>query len=475
MMIIENREQLLSHGNVTGRRMALDIIDRTMKSIDAAGLTRELVSVDGDVLQVAKLTFDLSEVRDLYVLGAGKGVLQIAEALEDLLGDRIKRGLIIEKRLEGMQRGLERIRRLRHIRVLQGGHPVPDEVSVAGARELVEIARGAGEGDLVFFCVQGGCTSLTTLPADGLSLQDVKLTTEALLRCGADIEAVNTVRSGITLLRQGSLVKYLHPAEIINIVVNDYVWSFPQNGERTGYHAGWGPCVPALESDRRRLESVVELLKGYDIWEEIPEPVQEHLTHTDVTSHVQTAQDLQRMGAKWHSFVLADPEFGAEAAHRTAQEIGLSAMLLSSTLEGEAAEVGTVYAAIAKEIVKNGRPLGPPCAIIAAGEMTVTIIGEHGQGGRNQECVLSSALALDGGHEIVVASVGTDGTDGPTPFAGGIVDGYTVARARGRGMDILEHLRRHNSSHVLAELGDAIRFNEPGCNVCDLSLILVTG
>jgi glycerate-2-kinase len=222
------------------------------------------------------------------------------------------------------------------------------------------------------------------------------------------------------------------------------------------------------------LESVVDILKGYGVWENIPQSVKNHLTHAALSSYTQTVKDFQRMGIKWHTFVLADPEYGAEAANRVAQGIGLNSMILSSAIEGEAAEVGVVYAAIAKEIVKNGRPLSPPCALIASGEMTVTIVGEHGEGGRNQECVLSAALKLDGSRDIVVASVGTDGTDGPTGIAGGIVDGHTVKRAQDKGIDIFEHLRKHNSSCVLTELGDAIRFNEPGNNVCDLSLIIVT-
>jgi glycerate 2-kinase len=479
-MIIENREELVANGNTKGRKLALDIIDYAMESIDAAGLTRNLVSVDGDVLKVGDLTYNLSKMGDIYVLGAGKGVLQIAEALENVLGERIKRGLVIEKRLGDMKRGLERIGSFKTIEVLQGGHPVPDEVALEGAKEIIEIAEGAGVGDLVFFCVQGGCSSLTTLPATGLSLEDIKETTKALLECGADIRAVSLVRTATTLLRQGSLAKHVHPAEIINLVVNDYVWDFPrfscssQEQHRDSYYAGWGPCVPVMESDRSRLESVVDILRGYDVWEKIPHSVKDYLTHADLSSHAQTVKDFERMGIKWHTFVLAGPEYGAEAANRVAQEIGVNSIILSSAIEGEAAEVGVVYAAIAKEIAKNGRPLSAPCALIASGEMTVTIVGEHGEGGRNQECVLSAALKLDGSKDVVVASVGTDGTDGPTSIAGGIVDGYTVKRAREKGIDIFENLKKHNSFYVLTELGDGIRFNEPGNNVCDLSLIIVT-
>ena len=122
----------------------------------------------------------------------------------------------------------------------------------------------------------------------------------------------------------------------------------------------------------------------------------------------------------------------------------------------------------------NGRPLNPPCAIISSGETTVTLLGKHGEGGRNQECVLSAALKINGCREIVIASICTDGTDGPTHIAGGIVDGCTVKRAEAKGIDIFDNLKKHNSSYVLTALGDAILFDQPGNNVCDLSLIIVT-
>jgi len=474
-MIIKNRDELLSHGNIEGRKIALDIIDYAMEAIDAYELTRKLISIEGNILNVGSLTYDLSKVGDIYVLGAGKAVLQIAEALENILGDRIKKGTVIEKRLDSMTRGLERIKKFRKIKVIQGSHPVPDEVVVRGAKEILEIAKEAGEGDLVFFCVQGGCTCLTTLPAEGLSLEDVKEMTDLLLKSGADVEAVNAVRIPITTLSEGRLAKHIHPAEIINIVVNDAVWSYPQGWYKSWYDiGGWGPSVPVQGSKRDDFKIAISILKKYKLWEKVPDPVKKRLRNPDPSLLAQTIMDFERMGIKYHTFVLATPEDGAVAAKKGAEEIGINSMILSSTIEGEAREVGTVFAGIAKEVAKNGRPLKPPCVIISSGETTVTIVGEHGEGGRNQECALSAALKIDGGKNIVIASLSTDGTDGPTYIAGGIVDGYTMERAKEKGIDIFENLERHNSSYVLRELGDAIFFNEPGNNVCDLALIVVT-
>lgn len=188
-----------------------------------------------------------------------------------------------------------------------------------------------------------------------------------------------------------------------------------------------------------------------------------------------TVTDYEKMGIHYHTFILASPETSACAAKVAAEKmLGLNSMILSTTLEGEAKEVGIMLAGIAKEIAKNGRPLKIPCVVISSGEKTVTITGKHGSGGRNQETVLSAALKIQEANNVVIASIGTDGTDGPTSIAGGIVDGYTLHRAMKKNIDLSECLNDHNSSYALTELGDVILFNEPGNNVCDLSLIVVT-
>jgi glycerate-2-kinase len=472
-MIIGNRRELVSHGNVKGRNVALDVINYAMEAIDGSVLVRRLVCVDGDQLRVGSLAYDLSMIDDIYVVGAGKAVFQLAEGLEGILGDRIAKGIVIEKRVSGMKRGLERISRLERIEVLQGSHPIPDEAAVRGAEKILEIAKSATERDLVFSCTTGGCTCLTTLPAEGLSLEDVRETTALLLHSGAAIDEVNAVRHHITALSGGRLAKYIHPAEIVNLIVNDAVWRFPE-GWRSFRALGWGPSAPIRDSAHNTTTAAVSVLKKYKLWDKVSDSVRHQLDKADPNTRILNARDFERMGIKYHCFVLADVEYAAEAAKKGAEEMGLSSVILSTAMEGEAREVGTVLAGIAKEIVKNGRPCRPPCVLIMSGETTVTIVGEHGKGGRNQECALSSALRFDAGENIVIASVSTDGTDGPTDAAGGIVDGYSMKRAKEKGIDIFENIQNHNSSHVLGELGDMILFNEPGTNVCDLMLIVVT-
>jgi glycerate-2-kinase len=470
-MIIRNRDELLSHGHIEARRTALDIIDSAMEAIDASSLTRNLVQRRSSCLEVGPLKFDLSTIGDIYVLGAGKAVLQMAEALDDILGDRIKAGFVIEKYLNGMKKGRERIHKFRNIKVFEGSHPIPDNATVQAARELLELAKAAKRGDLVIFCVQGGCSCLTTVPAGGLSLEDLQQTTDLLLNSGLEIKTANSVRIALTRLSGGRLAKYIYPAEIINLVVNDVVWSYRLKNE---YSFGWGPTVPLSSARQDLFKQSIDSLKSHRLWGLLPERVKNHMLNLDASLIPPTAEDLERSGVIYHTFVLASPEDGAEAAEASARQMGCRSFILSSAIEGEARDVGSVYGAIAKEIARCGRPLAPPCVVIAAGETTVTISGQHGEGGRNQEAALSAALKIDGAMNVAILSVGTDGTDGPSDIAGGIVDGYSIKRAKEKGINIEQELNRHNSSHVFRVLGDAILFDEPGNNVCDLSLVVVT-
>jgi glycerate-2-kinase len=451
----------------------LDILDAAMREIDSYRLVRNLVKVENGHMHVAGRAYALTDIRRIYVLGAGKGVTPMAIALEDVLEGRIERGLVIEKRMHGgMKEGERNTARLKKIEARRGGHPVPDESCVAGALKMLEIAGEAGEEDIVFFCVQGGCTSLTTLPAEGLDIEELQEATHFLLASGCDILQINSVRTALTRLSRGRLAREIYPASIINLVVNDYVPRF--TGYASAEDHGWGPTAPFIGAGSNDLEKTISTLKTIGRWGAIPEKIRCRLHHPEASSSPLSLEDFRRIGIKYQTCILADTRTGVEAVQHAAERIGLRSMILSSVLEGEAKEAGRFFAGVSREVLENGRPLPRPCLLIAAGEKTVRIEGPCGEGGRNQECVLSAAADIDGGYGIVIASVGTDGTDGPTPFAGGIIDGYTLSRARSLGLDHRRYLHTHDSSSFLRALGDAILFKAPGTNICDLSLILVT-
>ena len=449
-MTITNVQGLLSHGDRYGREIAVEIIEHALKELDSFNAVKKLVSIENQKLIVGNFSYPLSEIGNIYVVGAGKGVIRIAEALESILGNRIAEGTIIEKRNQG--------RKLKKINVIEAGHPIPDEESIAGAKEIVGIAKNAKLGDLVFVCITGGCSALMTLPSVGISLEDEKELTKLLLRSGSAIEEINAVRSHVSEIKGGKLAALIHPAEIINLIVVDEVAGAP-----------WGPTVP----DTTSFNDAILVLKKYNLWKNVPESVRKHLSNGKADDETLKDEDFSRIGIKFHNFVLADGRTACEAADRKAAELGLNHLILSAVMEGESSQVGIALAGIALEAEKNGVPAKPPCVLIVGGETTVTISSAYGEGGRNQEFVLAASLKIAKHRGIVIASVGTDGTDGPTDIAGGIVDGLTVERAMEKGIDIFENLRKHNSSYVLRQLKDAIFTGPTGTNVMDLRLLIV--
>ena len=250
----------------------------------------------------------------------------------------------------------------------------------------------------------------------------------------------------------------MHPAELINLIVVDEVAGLP-----------WGPTVP----DTTTFDQAISVLKKYDLLERVPRSVREHLEKADPKDETPKTNDFEHEGVKTHDFILASSDTLCESSRKKAEELGYEAMILSTAVEGESREAGIVLSGVAKEIEKNNRPVKPPCVLIVGGETTVTIEGTAGEGGRNQEFALAASLEIEGSRRIVIASIGTDGTDGPTDIAGGIVDGYTVERAKNKGIDLFESLRRHNSSYVFRQLDDAIFTGSSGTNVMDLRLLVV--
>jgi glycerate-2-kinase len=370
--------------------------------------------------------------------------------LVEVLGPRIKKGLIIVKK---GQYG-----KLDQIRVVEAGHPLPDEEGMKGAEDVVEIANEAKKGDLVFCAITGGASAMMPIPVEGVSLGDLRDLTDLLLKSGASVNEINSVRKHVSAISGGGLAMQIHPAEIINLIVVDEVASRP-----------WGPTVP----DVTTFKDAKIILKKYNLWGRVPLSIRRHLQTGLANPNLETPKPADFENLKVHNIILADNRIACEMAKKKADALGLNSLILSTVLEGESLHVGTVLASIAREIEENGRPISPPCALITGGETTVTISGKSSRGGPSQELALSFALRIEGSAKIVFASVDTDGTDGPTDVAGGIVDGETVERAKDMRLDIYGSLMKHDSFNVLTKLKDGIFTGSTGTNVMDLDVTLV--
>lgn len=446
---IMNVDELSSHGNKKGRKIVLDIVEHGIEAVDTYIATKRLVNIEGDQLTVGRRRYDLNRIRNIYVVGAGKGSFPIVNALEDILGDRIKEGVVAVKSDE--------TRKLKKMKVITAGHPMPNKMSSVAAREIIRLASQAQRRDLVFAAITGGSSALMALPAEGISLRDTIEITKLLLKSGAAIQEINAVRKHISAISGGRLTRFIYPAKIVNLTLLTNPKGMP-----------W---PDAIFADPSTFQDAIKALKSYDLWERAPRSIKAHLIKGLEDPSMETPKDLD--GAIVQTINLGDQEAACKGAAHRARELGLRSFILSLNLEGEAREIGIALAGISEEIFSFHRPFAPPCVLISAGETTVRVENAKGKGGPNQELVLSFARKIGQSGKIVIASIGTDGSDGPTEIAGGIADGFTVERARAMGLNLFDHLRYHDSSSALKQLGDAVVTGATGTNVMDLRVIFV--
>ena len=445
-----NKEELTAHGDSKLRGLAVDIIEHALAAADPRAAVNRLLQVHGDTVEIAELTLDLSEYDRIFVFGAGKASRGIAEALEGRLGDRITGGVLVLKHGDRAD--------LSHVEVIHAAHPVPDENSHRAARRIMELAGDLTERDLVFAGITGGSSALLAFPVDGVTLEDKQKVNQLLLLSGANIFEINCVRKHLSLIKGGWLAKKVLPATLINLTVSDVV------GDDLDYITG--PTVP----DTSSFDDVRRVMDDFDLWDAFPTSASQYLRGGGDAQ--ETPKDFGDLPL--HSFIVVPGDASCVGAYERAKELGFSSVILTSMLQGEAAEAGSFFAAIAQETLTFERPFPRPCAIIAGGENTVTI-GSHqrGMGGPNQEFALSAALDIAGLAGTVIVAVDSDGSDGPTDSAGGMVDGTSRAAALSRGLDPSSALRRHDVYGVLRETGDAVVTGPTGTNVNDLKILLV--
>jgi glycerate-2-kinase len=295
-------------------------------------------------------------------------------------------------------------------------------------------------------------------PVESVTLDEKKQVNKLLLTCGANIIEINAVRKHLSRIKGGWLAKAVHPqAHLINLTVSDVI------GDPLDYITC--PTVP----DTSNFDDARRTLSKYDLWEKVPVSVARYLKEGGPA--LETPKDLS--DHRIDNFIIVAGTAACEGAAEKARELNLQTMILSTMLEGESRELGGTFAAIAKEILLNNRPLQPPCVVIGGGETTVKITGEAGLGGPNQEFSLGAALWIDQIGEVVVIGQDSDGTDGPTDIAGGVVDNLTIQRAKALGIDIFAALNRHDVASVLLKMEDAILTGATGTNVNDIKLMLV--
>lgn len=435
----------------------MELVWAALGAVNPARAVARYLRREGPTLFIGDRPYDLNWIDRVVVIGAGKAGAGMAAAVEAFLGERVATGWV------NVRYGYEPAQMLARIHIHPAGHPIPDEAGLEGTRRILGLVDSLTPRDLVLVLVSGGASALMEAPVPDVSLADLQALTDNLLRSGATIGEINTVRKHLSQVKGGRLAERIarRGTQAAVLILSDVVGS-PLDA------IGSGPCVP----DPTTFADAWAVLERYNLLDQVPPSVFRHLERGRNGQEPETPKPGDPLFAGMHTVIVAENRTAAEAAVERARALGFHAILLTTYLEGEAREVGRVLAALAKEEARAGSPLPRPACLVLGGETTVTVRGP-GRGGRNQEVALGAALALDGWENILVATLATDGTDGPTDAAGAFVDGSTVARARALGLDPAEHLAHNDAYPFFAALGDLIITGPTGTNVNDLAFVLV--
>ena len=429
--MFENRDSLTE---TPAHELALDCLEAGIEAAHPRRAVARHCSVDGDRLTIKDSEYDLSTYDSVLVLGGGKAADDLAAAFESLFGDRLAGGVVVTN---------ERTAEPDRVDVLEGEHPSPGEGSVSGARAVLDRATAADERTLVVAAIAGGGSALLCSPAGDLSATDIRAITDGLLDAGASIDEINTVRRACSSIKGGGLAAAAAPATVIGVLVSDVV------GDDPAVIAS-GPTVPT-ETDP---EAAIELLDRYDL--DVP-AVRTHLS--DAAPSAPTDADVENR-------IIASGRDAIDAARELATDRGYGTCVLSTRIEGEATAAGRIHASIGAEAADSGDPIDPPAVILSGGETTVHVTGD-GIGGPNGEFVLAAAGEIP--ENAVLGAVDTDGGDGSTDAAGGLVDG----RMSEDEAAVRAALEDNDSYTVLDSKGGLLRTGATGTNVNDLRVLVV--
>lgn len=384
----------------------------------------------------------------LVVVGFGKASAAMASAIEDSVGDLVETGIIVTKY------GHLGSTKLGKIKAFEAAHPVPDENGLKAAEQILRLLSESGEETLVVCLISGGGSALLAAPAEGISLSEKQMVTNALLKAGADINELNAVRKHISRVKGGRLAHEAYPAKMISLIVSDVI------GDQLDVIAS-GPTSP----DSSTWQGALDVMTKYRISE--PASVVEIIRKGAEDLLPDNPKPGDTIFDRVENIIVGSNRLALAAAKEEAETIGFTAEILTDSLRGEARDAACVLASDA--MLKGLRPM----CLIAGGETTVTVKGS-GKGGRNMELALAFSIEIEGRDGITLLAAGTDGTDGPTDAAGAIVDGKTAKKARKAGVEPIHYLD-NNDSYTFFELaGGLLKTGPTGTNVMDIDIILLT-
>ena len=451
-------EQLLTYSLLRAPR-GIDIC-RIMAGVinraNAADVIQKHITCDATHLIVNNTSFDLRKFQRIFVIGAGKACVPMSIALEKILKDKITSGLVITKDgyvdLEYSSLGSK-------IKILIASHPLPDQRNIQAASKLISFLSNINRYDLVIMLLSGGGSSLLMFPAPGISLQDIQITTSILLRSGTSINEINTIRKHLDLFKGGGLIKFIPASTVISLIISDVV------GDSLDVIAS-GPTV----ADPTTFTDAWNILHKYQVIDKIPSRVRAHFYNGIKSKIEDTIKPGDPLLSNVTNLIVGNNTEAINNAENIAQLLGFNTIVITTSLQGEASQIGKTIANDVKNMFWSSSKISRPACLIAGGETTVTVTGT-GKGGRNQEFALGAVNELSGSDQIIISSLSTDGGDGPTDAAGAVVTNETYLRGLSIGLDPNEFLLNNDSYHYFNSLGDLIRTGPTLTNVNDLVFI----
>jgi len=440
------------------KRMAETIFSKALSAVDPSKILKDRIRIEKNHLRIrmegnSEKSFNLNSFDKIFLVGTGKASNAMAQAIEEIFGDRVTMGVITTK--------YGHLLPLKKTEIIEAGHPIPDQKGYEGAKKVQNLLKESGPKDLVIFLLSGGGSALLPFPADDIGLKEKQKVTQLLLDCGADIKEINTIRKHISRMKGGWLAKWAYPSTVIGFILSDVV------GDQLDV-IGSGPTVP----DPSTFEEAWEILKKYDLLKKIAPSIQKYLELGKGEKVEETPKPGEAIFERVYNSLIGSNTLALRAAEKEASSLGFNTLILSSSIVGETREAARFHSAIAKEVISSGNPIPKPACILSGGETTVTIKG-NGLGGRNQEFALAGALEISGIEKVVLLSGGTDGTDGPTDATGAVSDHTTVHRAKSMGLDPKAHLENNNAYPFFQKLGDLLITGPTHTNVMDVRILLV--
>jgi glycerate 2-kinase len=432
------------------------VLAASINAVDPISAIKDNVIVKAGNLFVNSRSYNLSQYKNIYVVGAGKAGIPMASAIAEILGDNLSRGIVLVK---DDYIGENNSLRGNRISFIEAGHPLPDQRGVRGTKNIVNLLQSTKEDDLVICLISGGGSALLTSPSTVIRLSHLRELMRLLLVCGATINEINTLRKHLENLKGGQFVRHASPASVLSLILSDVV------GDPLDVIAS-GPTVP----DTSTFKDAYSILDKYQLIDRIHMSIINHINKGLRREIDETPKYNDPIFNRTQNYIIGSNKDAAQAAMKQAESEGLNTLLLTTYLQGEARWSGSFLASIAKQLRSDYSPVDLPSCVICGGETTV-VVGGNGVGGRNTELALGAVELLNGLSHTVLVTLATDGSDGSTDAAGAVVTGDTLQRAIHLDLKPQDYLNNNDSYNFFSQLGDLLKPGPTHTNVNDLAFI----